>query len=316
MTAIVDGQDTHGVDQVTTGEADGTGSDRRAPDRSGRSRRWGILRELRRRPVALVAVVVLVLLVLIAVLAPLLVPFDPNRSDFSRVASPPRWPNVLGTDTLGRDVLSRLMYGARTSLFASLQAVVVSTGLGATFGIASGYLGGKVDAVLDRVNGALMSVPPLILAVAMVAALGTGLTKAMIAIGLVYSTRIFRVSRAAAIEIRSLTYMDAARVIGAGRARIAFRHVLPNALSPILVLVVLTFAAAVVSEAGLTYIGLGAQPPTASWGSMLYEASTRMDLTHLLYAPGITLLVTVSALIVTGDFLRDVLASNGGARDA
>jgi len=284
---------------------------------AGRGHRLlGGLRTLLRRPVLAVAVLVLLVVVVVGLFAPLLAPYPPDISDYSRVGRSPGGPNLLGTDAVGRDVLSRLMFGARTSLFAAVETVLVSVSLGAVLGILAGYLGGWVDAVLDRINSALMSVPPLILAIALLAALGKGLVKAMLAIGLVYATRIFRVARASAKEIRALTYIDAAEVIGAGPWRIAFRHVLPNAISPILVLVVLTFAAAIVAEAGLTYIGLGVPPPTASWGSMLHDASERMELTHLLYAPGIALLVTISALTVVGDALRDAYGRPGGTSDA
>lgn len=267
------------------------------------------LSTLVRRPTTVVASLILVVVVGAAVFAPVLAPFDPNEPNLARIARPPGGPNPLGTDTLGRDILSRLMFGARTSLVAATQAVLISVLVGCLFGLTAGYLGRWVDTVLNRVNAALMSVPPLILAIAMVAALGGGLTNAMIAIGLVYSTRMFRVSRAAAIEIRSQTYIDAARIIGCRPGRIVLSHVLPNAASPILVLVVLTFAASVVAEAGLTFISLGTKPPTSSWGSMLADASTRMDLPHLLYAPGITLLATVAALTVVGDAVRDSIGS-------
>jgi peptide/nickel transport system permease protein len=280
-----------------------------APRRS----RHRIASHFRRRRVALVAVGFLALLAVVAVFAPLFAPYDPNTSDLLATYQPPGGDHLLGTDEIGRDVLSRLIFGARTSMLASLEAVGVSISIGLLLGLFAGHYGGWLDTGLSRITDALMSVPPLILALAMVAVLGPGLPKAMLAVGIVSVPRAYRVVRAAAIDVRHTTFVEASVALGCRSRRVLFVHILPNALSPLLVVITVSMATAVLAESGLSYLGLGVQPPTASWGGMLAEASRRLDLRYLIYPPGIALAITVAAFTVVGDTLRRAIGARPGA---
>jgi peptide/nickel transport system permease protein len=284
-----------------------------AVGRTPRHARHRIASYFRGRPVALVALGFLALLAVVAVFAPLIAPYDPNASDLLATYKPPSADHLLGTDEIGRDVLSRLIFGARTSMLASLEAVGVSVSIGLLLGLCAGYYGRWLDTGLSRITDALMSVPPLILALAMVAVLGPGLPKAMLAVGIVSVPRAFRVVRAAAIDVRQTTFIEASIALGCRSRRVLFTHILPNALSPLLVVITVSMATAVLAEAGLSYLGLGVQPPTASWGGMLADASRRLDLRYLIYPPGIALAVTVAAFTVVGDTLRRAMAARPGA---
>jgi peptide/nickel transport system permease protein len=278
--------------------------------------RHRILSHFRQRPVALVAFGFLVLLVIVAVFAPLVAPYDPNHSDLTAIFQPPGHGHLLGTDEIGRDVLSRLIFGARTSMLAALEAVTISVSIGLLLGLVAGYYGRWLDTGLSRITDALMSVPPLILALAMVAVLGPGLSKAMLAVGIVSVPRAYRVVRAASIDVRQTTFIEASIALGCRNRRVLFGHILPNSLSPLLVVITVSMATAVLAESGLSYLGLGVQPPTASWGGMLAEASKRLDLSYLIYPPGIALAVTVAAFTVVGDTLRRATSARSGASRA
>jgi peptide/nickel transport system permease protein len=281
---------------------------------SRRRTRHRIINHFRDHPVALISVGYLILLALVAILAPVLAPYDPDRSDLLAAYRPPSGDHLLGTDQIGRDVLSRLMFGARTSLIAAFEAVGVSTLIGTLLGLCAGYYGRRVDTALSRVNDALMSVPPLILALAVVAVLGPGLTNAMFAVGIVSVPRVFRVVRASAIDIGHSSFVEASVALGCRSRRVLFAHILPNAFGPLLVVITVSMATAVLAEAGLSYLGLGVQPPTPSWGGMLAEASKRLDLRYLIYPPGIALALTVGAFTVVGDGLRAALGIRPGGR--
>ncbi len=268
-----------------------------------------VAQTFRSNKLAMAAAIYLVLLVVVAILAPLVVPRDPAALDLTKVYKGPGDGGLLGTDNLGRDQLSRLIYGARTSLVASVEAVGISLLLGVPFGVVAGYRGGKLDTLFSRVNDALMSVPNLILALAMVAVLGPGLGNAMLAIGIVFTPRVFRVVRAAALEVRHNTFVEGLESVGLTRGRILVRHILPNVMSPLLVVVSVSFGNAVLAEAGLSFLGLGARPPTATWGGMLETALQRLDLTYLAVAPGVALFLTICAFTFVGDALRDALAA-------
>lgn len=203
-----------------------------------------LLRRLLRRPVAVASLVVLAVIVIAAVLAPLVASHDPNRTDLLAVYKEPSGAHRLGTDNLGRDLFSRLVYGARTSLVAAVEAVGVSLALGVPAGLIAGYRRGRLDLVFSRLNDAIMSVPNLILALAIVAVLGPGLTYAMLAIGLVFTPRVFRVVRAAAMEVRQQTFIEGSEAIGCTSTRTVVVHVLPNVLSPLLVVVSVSLASA------------------------------------------------------------------------
>jgi peptide/nickel transport system permease protein len=281
----------------------------------GSTRRLGTLRRsLLHKPVAAAAVVVVVLLILIAVFAPLIAPFNPNKPDLLNVLKSPSSHHLFGTDDIGRDVFSRLLFGARTSLLAAVEAIGISTAVGLPLGVIAGYFGGLTDAVLSRTNDAIMSVPNIMLALTVVTVFGPGLTHAMIAIGIIFIPRTYRVMRAAAHEVHNQPYVEAARVIGCRRRRVLLAHVLPNALSPLVVVITVSVGTAILAESGLSFLGLGVQAPTSSWGGMLAAASKRLDLKYLLIAPGVALAITVAAFTLVGDALTEALGTAGRDR--
>ncbi|MBE9375200.1 ABC transporter permease [Saccharopolyspora sp. HNM0983] len=273
---------------------------------SPRARFW---RRFRRQRPGLAAAVFLLALTGIAVLAPLLAPLDPDEQNLRDVlAGPGASGHLLGTDQFGRDVLSRLLVAGRISLLAAVQATGVAVLLGVPLGLVGAYLGGRFDRWVVRISDAFMSFPPLILAVAIVAARGPGLGNAMFAVGLVTAPRLLRLVRSAVLSVREETYIEAARSIGTPSGHIIRRHVLPNVLSPLLVQLSLVAAFAMLAEATLSFLGLGVVAPQASWGSMLQEGARFLSLApHLVVLPGIAIAAAVLALNVLGDGLRDSL---------
>jgi peptide/nickel transport system permease protein len=250
----------------------------------------------------------LMFVVLTAALAPWVAPADPTRPDFTGLLQPPSREHLMGTDDLGRDELSRVIHGARTSLLAGMVSVGIAVCVGLPLGLVSGYYRGRLDASLMRLTDALQSFPLLVLALAIAAVLGAGLTKAMIAIGIVFTPGFIRLSRAQVLSERERTYVEAARAQGAPDARIVRYHILPNSLSPVLVQASLAMAAAITAEAALSFLGLGTQPPTPSWGSMLNIAQAYLTKAPWLALwPGLAIFVTVLALNLVGDGLREVL---------
>ncbi|SAL52315.1 binding-protein-dependent transport system inner membrane protein [Caballeronia sordidicola] len=265
-------------------------------------------RRLLRRPASVAAGVVIVLFVATAIFAPWLAPLDPLHSDFLMVRQAPSALHWLGTDEVGRDVLSRLIWGTRASLLAGIVPVLVACGISVPLGVISGYAGGWIDALVMRVTDAMLAVPFLIVAIAMAAFLGPDLRNSILAIGVAALPAFLRLARAAAMTIRTEDYVDAARVVGATPLRIVFRHVLPNMLPPLLVQASITAAAAVIAEASLSFLGLGQQPPAPSWGSMLNAAQQYMvDAPWMAIAPGAMIFVLVISLNVFGDCVRDAL---------
>jgi ABC-type dipeptide/oligopeptide/nickel transport system permease subunit len=257
---------------------------------------------------AVVALAFLGLPGLVALLAPLLAPHDPDAQSLGDRLAGPSWDHLLGTDDLGRDALSRMLYATRVSLLAAVQATAVGAVLGVPIGLIAGYTRGWVDNLVSRIADAIMSIPALLLALAIVAVLEPNLTSAMIAIGIVYAPRLFRVTRAASISVREETFVEAARSVGSGPLRIITGHVLPNVLSPLVVQISLSMGFAILFEASISFLGLGVQPPDASWGSMLGR-STRFfeENPVLVVAPGIAILLTVLSFNVIGDGIRDSL---------
>jgi peptide/nickel transport system permease protein len=286
-----------------------TAIDRRealAPPEPGARARF--VRRFRRQRLALAALAYLVLVVLAAALAPLLATHDPLAQNLGSVLQQPGGGHVLGTDDLGRDVFSRALYAGRVSLLAAAQAVGVAVLLGVVPGLVAGYAGRKVDAVIMRITDALMSFPPLILAIAFVGVLGPSLTNAMFVIGVIFAPRFVRLVRGTVLSIREETFVEASRSIGTPTPRVIVRHVLPNALSPLIVQISLTAAMAMLAEASLSFLGLGVQPPDASWGSMI-ERGFRYTATApwLTVFPGLLIALTVLAFNILGDGLRDSL---------
>jgi len=269
-----------------------------------------------RQRLARVSGAVLLFMIVVAVFAPLVAPYDPLEQDLGNSLASPGWSHPLGTDQLGRDILSRLVFGARLSLGAAAIAVAVATLLGVLPGLVAGYVGGWADAVVMRITDALMSFPPLILALAITGVLGPGLGNAMVAVGVVFAPRFVRLARSSVIDIREADFVQAARSIGVSERAILGRHVLPNALGPLVVQVTVTAGFAMLAEASLSFLGLGVQPPEASWGSMIGEAARLISQTKLLVVwPGLAITVTVLALGFLGDGLRQALGLEQGSGD-
>ncbi len=259
-----------------------------------------------RNRTALISTIILIAIVMIAILAPYIAPHDPARSSLRNILKAPNAVYWLGSDDLGRDVLSRLMYASRLSLVASVQAVAIALVIGLPLGLIAGYVGGWVDTVISRVNDALMSFPALILAVVIVGLIGPSLSNAMTAIGLVYAPRIMRVVRGSTLSVREEVYVRAARALGCSDARIIALHVLPNVTGPLVVQATVLMGQALLAEAGLSFLGLGVQPPEASWGAMLGTAFPYMAQSPTpTIAAGLVISVTVLCFNLIGDGIRD-----------
>jgi ABC-type dipeptide/oligopeptide/nickel transport system permease subunit len=276
------------------------------PPARSESPRARFVRRFRRQRIAIIALAFIVLLIFAAVFANLISPHDPADQDLGNSFAGPSWDNWLGADRLGRDTFSRLIFGARFSLLAATEAVAVALVLGVPIGILAGFLRGWVDAIASTIADAVLSIPAIVLALAIIGMLKPNLTNAMIAIGVVYAPRLFRVVRGAALSVREETFVEAARASGVSTFRIARTHVLPNVLSPLVVQVSLALGFAVLAEAGVSFLGLGVQPPDASWGVMLGQSTSQFE-NHpeLLLAPGIAIVLTVLAFNVLGDGLND-----------
>ncbi len=276
-----------------------------APEENPWARAW---RRLRRRKGAMVALVVVVLFVLMAVFAPLLAPYDPTATSWSLVRKPPSWAHWFGTDEVGRDVLARIIYGARASLSAGLVSVSIAVGIGVPLGLLAGYAGGWIDSVLSRIVDAMLAIPFLILAITLSAFLGPSLTNAMIAIGITATPVFIRLTRGQTMGAKVEDYVEAARAVGNPHWRIALRHVLPNIVPPLLVQMSLAIAGAIIAEAALSFLGLGQQPPAPSWGSMLNTAQRFISQAPwMAFWPGFAIFCAVLSFNLLGDGLRDAL---------
>jgi peptide/nickel transport system permease protein len=266
------------------------------------------LRRLLRRKGAILGLVVIALFVAAAVLAPLIAPYDPAAQSWTLVRKPPSWLHWLGTDDLGRDTLSRIIFGARASLLAGVISVCIALGIGVPLGLCAGYLGGVVDALLSRLTDAMLACPYLILAIALAAFLGPSLGNAMIAIGIATTPIFLRLTRGQVMAVKVEDYIEAARAIGNPRWRIALVHILPNILPSLAVQASLSIAAAIIAEASLSFLGLGQQPPEPSWGSMLNSAQRFLaNAPWLAVWPGLAIFLTVMSFNLLGDGLRDAL---------
>jgi len=266
----------------------------------------GFIRRFCRIRTAMVSLCILLVIALVAIFAPYIAPQDPARSSLRAIMKPPSMKYLLGSDDLGRDVLSRLIFASRLSLIASVQAVVIALGIGLPLGLISGYVGGWTDTIIMRLNDALMSFPALILAVVIVGMMGPSLTNAMTAIGLVYAPRVMRVVRGSTLSVRQEVYITSARATGCGAVRIVLRHVLPNVMGPLVVQSTVLMGQALLAEAGLSFLGLGVQPPEASWGSILGSAFPYMQRSPVpTIAAGLIISVTVLCFNLVGDGIRD-----------
>jgi peptide/nickel transport system permease protein len=267
--------------------------------------RRALLRLARRRP-AMVALGVVVFFVLLALLAPQVAPFDPLATSWSAVRKAPSAAHWFGTDEIGRDVLSRVIFGTRASLLAGCVSVSIALALGVPIGLAAGYIGGWIDALISRMTDAMLACPFLILAIALAAFLGPSLSNAMIAIGISATPVFVRLTRAAVLQVKVEDYVEAARAVGNSHLRIALRHILPNVVPPLIVQATLAVAAAVIAEAALSFLGLGQQPPAPSWGSMLNIAKNYIDNAPWMAVwPGLSIFLLVLSFNLLGDGLRD-----------
>jgi len=275
---------------------------------SPRARRRRILRRrFLRRPAAVGSLVVVVAVVFAAVLAPWVAPYSPSQTDFDAILSGPSREHLLGTDDLGRDTFSRIIFGARASILAGFFATVLAMIIAVPFGLAAGYYRGKFDTVIARITDVLLAFPFLILAVGLAAILGPSLLNATLALGIAAVPPLVRISRGETLALREEDYVRAAVANGAGDVTILGRHILPNMTSTLLVQATLTIPAAIIGEAVLSFLGLGVQPPTPSWGVMLNAAQPYLSLApSLAVYPGLAIVITALAFNLLGDGLRDV----------
>jgi peptide/nickel transport system permease protein len=266
-----------------------------------------VLRQLGRHPGVVAGGLLLVAMVICALFAPALAPYDPTEP-VARPLLPPGAPNLMGSDNLGRDVFSRVLYGAQLSLSLGVVAVIVGATAGTTIGVVAGVFGKWIDLALMRFIDALMTFPGLLLALAIAAALGPDLRNAMIAVGVAWTPSFARMVRASVLQVRETAYVEAARAIGCGQARLILRHILPNSLTPIIVLSILGLAGAILAGSALSFLGLGPQPPTPEWGAMLSQSRQFMRLGWWTMAfPGLAITITILAANLLGNGLRDVL---------
>jgi peptide/nickel transport system permease protein len=275
-----------------------------------REKRWAVLwRRFRRNKLAVLGLVIVLVMVFTAIFAPLIAPSDPKAQDYAMTLRPPGEGGLMGTDSLGSDVFSRVIYGARISLEASLISVGLAIGVGVPLGLVSGYYRGFWDEwIVMRAVDSIQAFPFLILALVIAAVLGGGLGFAMIAIGIAFIPNFVRITRAQVLTVRGLDYVEAARAVGAGNARIMLRHVLPNSLPPILVQTTLAMGYAIIAEATLSYLGLGAEPGEPSWGSMLFQAQSYLSSAWwMAFFPGMAIFFAVLGFNLLGDGVREAL---------
>jgi peptide/nickel transport system permease protein len=266
------------------------------------------LRRFRRRPAAVGGLIVVALFVLMAAFGPMLVRYDPIATSWTAIRKAPSALHWMGTDENGRDVLARVVTGARASLLAGVVAVAIAGGVGVPLGVLAGFARGWADAVIGRVADAMLSCPFLILAIALAAFLGPSLENAMIAIGVTAAPVFMRVARGATLDAMTNEYVEAARALGNPAWRVAVRHVLPNIVPPVMVQATLAIAQAIIAEASLSFLGLGQQPPSPSWGSMLNAAQRFLtQAPWLAIFPGAAIFLAVLAFNLVGDGLRDAL---------
>ena len=266
------------------------------------------VRILARNRLVLAGSVLVVLVVLTALLAGAIAPYDPIANNVRAALQPPSAYYLFGTDRYGRDIFSRVVFGSQISLAVALVSVAVAATSGTLLGLASGFFGGWVDDVIGRLMDVLFSFPALVLAIAVAATLGPGITNAVIAIAIVYAPLFGRVVRGPVLVERAKDYVDAARALGAGTPRLILRHVFPNVLSPLIVQVTLTFSQVILLESYLSFLGLGTQPPYPSWGTMLQEGRTFLETAPWTSVfPGLAIMLAVLAFNLLGDGIRDVL---------
>ena len=262
-----------------------------------------------RQPLGTVGLVIMLVMFAAAALAGWIAPFDPEENDFNAMMEAPSWVHLLGTDQMGRDIFSRLVFGARTALTVGFSAAFVGGTIGMVLGVASAYFGGWFDLVFQRILDVLMAFPLIILALAVVAVFGTGVFNVIVAITIPLIPRCGRVVRASALAVREVPYVDAARALGFGHARIVLRHMVPNVMAPFLILLSAFVGQAILAEASLSYLGLGVQEPVPAWGLMLQGGAEEYATTAPWIAifPGLAIVMAVLGISLFGDALRDAI---------
>lgn len=264
-----------------------------------------VFQRLVKERLAFVSMLYLIVLVFLALFAPLIVPFNPDTQDLNKVMLAPNGMHWFGTDELGRDVFSRVLMGAQAALQAGLVAILIPLVVGVPLGIISGYLGGIVDDIFMRIVDAILSFPAILLALGITGALGVSLWNAMIAIGIIFTPQFARLARGQTLQVRREPYVEAAKISGAGPMWIMLKHILPNILSPIIVQASFSFSLAIIVEASLSFLGMGAQSPQVSWGGMLQQAYSMIFVNPLMMVfPGVAILISVLAGNFFGDGLR------------
>jgi len=283
-----------------------------APSLVQRQVRWGRpLRRVLRSTLVLIGAFFVLLIIAMALLAGALAPQPPDEQNFDLIESAPGWKALFGTDRFGRDVLSRVIYGSRISLYVAVVSISLAMLGGGALGLAAGYLGGAWDNAINRVMDVFFSIPGLLLAVGIAAMRGPGVNSAVVAISIVYTPLFARVMRGPVLAEREKEYVEAIRALGATRWVVALKHVLPNVVSPFVVQGTVALSQAILIEASLSYLGLSAQPPTPSWGNMLNEGRTYLETAPWISVfPGIAIMVAVLAFNLIGDGLRDILDPN------
>jgi ABC-type dipeptide/oligopeptide/nickel transport system permease subunit len=279
-----------------------------AATQASRSPALALLRAITRHRLASAGLAIIAVLCLLAIFAPLLAPYSPYDQDLYNVLSQPSTIHWLGTDNLGRDLFSRLLYGARVSLFVGIVSAILSAIIGIPIGLISGFRGGVIDAVIMRITDAFLCFPPLVFILAMTAALGPGLHNVMLSFALFGWTAFARITRGQVLLVRELPFIEAARSAGVPPRRIMLRHILPNIVAPVLVAFTIAIGAAILAESGISFLGLGVQPPTASWGKELRAGFTYLEAAPLFsIAPGLMITLAIVAFNFLGDGLRDAL---------
>ncbi|MCL0034919.1 ABC transporter permease [Dehalococcoidia bacterium] len=269
---------------------------------------WDGIRRLKRNRMAMVGLVIISIFVLCAILAPWIAPHDPLDSSLAHTLQGPSPANPLGRDELGRDILSRILHGARISLSIGLISVAIGALIGVPIGAISGYYGGKIDLIVQRLIDIMLAFPGILMAIVIVSTLGVGLRNVMIAVGIVSIPIYVRLVRGSVLQVKEQEYISSARAVGSSNLRIISRHILPNCLGPIIVQSTLQIATAILWASGLGFLGLGAQPPTPEWGTMLSRGRVYIRVApHVTIAPGLAILLSVMGFNLLGDGLRDAL---------
>jgi ABC-type dipeptide/oligopeptide/nickel transport system permease subunit len=278
------------------------------PRRASKVGVWAVMRAVLSHKVSCMGIVIILLLVLMAIFAPLLAPYDPNEQDLYRVLEGPTRAHLLGTDDVGRDLLSRVIYGSRVSLFIGVTATVFSATIGILIGLVAGYKGGITDMIIMRITDTFMCIPGLVFLLVLAATMGAGIHNIIIAVTVLGWTAFARIIRGQVLVVRELPFVEAAHAAGASELRVMFRHLLPNSIAPIIVTASLAVGFNIMLESAAAFFGLGVQPPTPSWGKALRVGYSYLEIVPLFsIAPGLMITLAILAFNLLGDGLRDAL---------